>query len=214
VTPLIVLTPQSVLSLETWVDSELSAFYVDSAYDGGIVEISENGGPFTQITPTGGYNKTIRWVRGVGSPYTGPFPGTPCFGGATAWLKKNFDLGAFADDSVRFRFRFGSDSGTQREGWYLDNFVVRGEALPPLPPDPPLPVDSLVIQAVGSDAVLSWEMPDSTITRFIIYRSTFPEFDPTPLDSIGGTDSLHFMDSGILAADSLSRFYRVKSVKD
>lgn len=214
VSPVIAITPQTLLTIDNWIDSELSTIYTDSAYDAGIVEVSENGGPFVLIAPIGNYNKTVRWFRGTSTPYNGPFPGLPCFAGSTAWLKKTFDLSSFAGDSVRIRFRFGSDSGTQREGWYVDNIVLQGEAPPPPVPVPPLPVDSLVIQAVGLDAILSWERTDTTVSRYVIYRNSVSDFVPTPLDSIGGTTLQQYIDSGILATDSLQLYYRVKSVRD
>lgn len=125
--PAIVITPQSTLRFMHWMDSELSGAFPDSAYDGGIVEISADGGAFTSVTPTTGYPKRFRTVAGGGNPYTGPMPGQPCYAGAIPWTAQTMDLAAYAGQTIQIRFRFGSDSGTNREGWYVDDIQVRGE---------------------------------------------------------------------------------------
>jgi subtilisin family serine protease len=208
--PDVIVTAQSQLAFDSWIDAEQSTQYSDSAYDGGLVEISVNGGAFTRVTPSGGYNRTFRRERASGVPYTGPLPGVPCWSGATSWLQKTFDLSAFAGDTLRFRFRFCTDAATQREGWYLDNFTVSGEAPVPVPP---WPVDDLIIQIVGTDALLVWTEPDPSATGYVIYRSTDPDFVPTSADSIGFTTGLQYTDTGAALAPSISRFYSVKSIK-
>ncbi|MBI5058768.1 S8 family serine peptidase [candidate division KSB1 bacterium] len=209
ISPPIVITPQSIFTFDSWIDAESSTLYQDSAYDGGFVEISTNGGPFAIVTPSGGYGRTFRYERGSGNPYTGPLPGVPCYSGSTSWLSKTIDLSGFAGDSVRFRFRFCSDSSTQREGWYLDNFAISGEEPVPVAP---LAVDDLVIQIIGNDALLAWTEPDPTITGYVIYRSADSEFVPSSADSIGFTFGLQYTDVGIAASDSLN-FYFIKSIK-
>ncbi len=109
------------LTLWHWIEAEVSSSYPGQAYDGGLVELSVGGGPWTQIAPQGGYTHTIR-----ASSQPGPFPaGTPVFSGASAWTELAFDLSAHELEDVRVRFRFGSDGNTGREGWYIDDVVVR-----------------------------------------------------------------------------------------
>lgn len=60
VSPAVTIYPQSLLSFRHWIDSEQSPGYPDSVSDGGIVEISVNGGDFTQVTPLAGYTKHFR----------------------------------------------------------------------------------------------------------------------------------------------------------
>jgi hypothetical protein len=104
-----------------WIDSEVSSAYPGKAYDGGLVEMSVDGGPFTQITPVGGYPYTIR----AGSN-PGPFPAdTPVFSGTQDWHQVTFDLTGVSG-SVVLRFRFGTDGADAREGWYVDDIVVDG----------------------------------------------------------------------------------------
>jgi hypothetical protein len=128
VTPAIAVTAYSSLNFMHWMDSEISTQYTDSAYDGGVIEISVNGGAFSPITPVGGYPKTFRYLRGSGNPATGPMPGRPCYAGTIPWTAREVDLSAYAGQTVQVRFRFGSDSSTGREGWYVDDIYVSGQA--------------------------------------------------------------------------------------
>lgn len=108
--------------------AEISSSYPGYAYDGGMVEMSVDGGGWTQITPVGGYPYLVR----VGSS-PGPFPAeTPIFSGFTdSWEQVSFELPGIAGD-VRFRFRFGSDGSAAEEGWFVDDalIVLTGSSTP------------------------------------------------------------------------------------
>jgi hypothetical protein len=104
-----------------WVDAESSNANPGYAYDGGLVEISVEGGDWVQIHPEGGYPFLAR----EGST-PGPFPaGTPFFSGLRDWHEVHFNLSAL-EGNVQFRFRFGSDGAEVREGWYVDDVIVDG----------------------------------------------------------------------------------------
>jgi hypothetical protein len=132
VSPAILITPQSTLQFMHWMDSEISGTYPDSAYDGGVVEISADGGAFVQVFPNPSYPKHFRTTAGGGSPYTGPMPGLACYAGTLPWAMQTVDLGAYANQTIQIRFRFGSDASTGREGWYVDDIQIRGEAPVPI----------------------------------------------------------------------------------
>ena len=99
-----------------WIDAEVSSAYPGRCYDGGLVEMSLDGGAWTRIDPDGGYPYLI---RAGGTP--GPFPAdTPVFSGSHDWQQETFTIlgpGGLA----RFRFRFGSDGADAQEGWYVDD---------------------------------------------------------------------------------------------
>jgi hypothetical protein len=106
-----------------WIAAEVSGSYPGYAYDGGIVEMSVNGGAWTQVTPVGGYTYLIR----TGSN-PGPFAAeTPVFSGTADWSQVQFDLTDLSG-TVQFRFRFGSDGATGAEGWYIDDLMILGGA--------------------------------------------------------------------------------------
>ena len=103
-----------------WIDAEYSSYYTGYAYDGGLVEINAGGG-FEQIIPVGGYPYLIRNTGG-----TGPFEAeTGVFSGNFDWHAVTFDLSAY-EGPAQLRFRFGSDGGTAREGWYIDDVSIDG----------------------------------------------------------------------------------------
>ncbi len=121
VTPVVELTIDSYLHYWQWIDAEYSQAYTGYAYDGGLVEISVDGGPWTQIAPESGYTFLVR----EGST-PGPFPAeTPIFSGEFDWHEVHFDLSAYTGPA-QLRFRFGSDGADTREGWYIDDVVVDG----------------------------------------------------------------------------------------
>ncbi len=125
-TPPIQLTPDATLSFWHWIDAEISQAHQGYCYDGGIVEISVDGGAWTQITPVGGYPYRVR----TGS-IPGPFPAeTPAFSGTFDWTQVRFELGDVAGE-VRLRFHFGGDGAVAAEGWYIDDIEIVPGGLDP-----------------------------------------------------------------------------------
>ena len=121
------LPPFAQISFSTGIESEVSSFYADSAYDGGWIEISVDAGPWTNIVPVEGYNRATRYQAGGSNPYTGPAPGEPCLAVSLAtWINYTLDLSAYEGSDVQLRFRFGSDANTNREGWYVDDIFGYG----------------------------------------------------------------------------------------
>lgn len=184
------------------IDSELSNAYPDSAYDGGVVEVSVNGGQFVLVNPTEGYPKTFRTTAGGSNPYTGPMPGVTCYAGTiTTWTQEVIDLSAYADSSIQLRWRFASDAGTNREGWYIDDINIYGigtiaDALVPL---------SLTIAISGSDVILRWADDDNFGYR--IYSSTTP--NPPYLTLEGETLTNSFTITGGAGAANQMYYYVV-----
>ena len=113
------------LTFWTWYHFDYYAWgpYLDYM-DGGVVEVTEDGGETWQrITPEGGYDGTI---SGWGD---NPLYGQQAFAGESeGWQKKTFSLAAFAGEKIKIRFRVGWDAfswwwpGT--EGWYVDDIQV------------------------------------------------------------------------------------------
>ncbi len=154
VTPTLNLPPGCKLEFDHWIQAETSGYYPDSAYDGGIIEISLGGGAWMQVVPEGGYNTTIRFTAGGTNPYTGPFPGLPCFSGSIDWAHVTVDLSSYSGD-LRIRFRFGSDQSVGMEGWYVDdvNIILESGVSAPT---------NLTAQQVLDNINLTWNSPGST----------------------------------------------------
>jgi hypothetical protein len=91
-------------------------------YDGGVVEISLNGGAFTDI---GGlaYNGTIVNYSGDVNPLRGR-PGFVQNSGGT--LHTSLTTAATPAFTVQIRFRLGSDGFGPGAGWTIDNIAITG----------------------------------------------------------------------------------------
>ncbi len=92
-------------------------------WDGGIIEVStNNGASFTQLLNpvlSDPYDGTLA---------TGPNP----LGGLPAWCSiaqpmsvTAVDLAAYAGQTIRVRFRLGSDGAAGNDGWWLDDIAVQ-----------------------------------------------------------------------------------------
>jgi bacillopeptidase F len=182
------------------IEGELSGAFPDSAYDGGILEISADGGAFEQVTTEGGYPKTFRWQSGGGAPATGPMLGQPCWADDPTWVEEIMDLDAYVGQSIQIQFRFGSDAGTTNEGWYVDDvsIVAIGTCSA-------VEVTNLVILLEGDDLHLSWDADDNCAYR--IYSDDDPEGTFTTL--IGVTTCTEFVVAG-RATSTDKEFYTVR----
>ena len=118
VTPELCLAPDASLTFRHWIQVELDGG--DYVSDGGIVEISTDGGAaWTRITPVGGY--THRIYPGTSTPIPAE---TPCFGWTDVWTEVQFDLSAY-EGAARLRFNFGGgEHFGSEEGWYIDDVVI------------------------------------------------------------------------------------------
>jgi len=138
VLPEVTINPYTQLSIYHRMQAEVSGLYPDSAYDGGIIEIStDGGGSWDQLIPDNGYNKVFRTFSGGGVPCTHPFEGmTPCYSGDFDWEEITVDMAAWTGQTIQLRFRFGSDQGGGLEGWYVDDLTLTGLSI--ADPEPPL----------------------------------------------------------------------------
>ena len=92
------------VTMQFWNWQTLESAGAGSCYDGGILEISTNGGSTWTYLPT-----TVMQT----DPYDGPVSGLGGLegwcGDPQDWLRSVVDLDAYAGQTVRFRFRLGTD---------------------------------------------------------------------------------------------------------
>lgn len=109
--------------LEFW-----TRYGIEAGWDGGIVQISTDGGQvWTTLVPNGGYPSTLA--------HTGNACGIPLNSGAFTgtnlnWSQQQIDLGAYAGQTVNLRWRFGTDGGQIAEGWWIDDIRVTHAQVP------------------------------------------------------------------------------------
>jgi hypothetical protein len=121
-TPALCLGPDATLTFWHYMDAEIYGGNPPYTWDGGIVELSTDGGfSWTQITPSGGYPHLI--YPNNASPFAAD---TPCYGGTSGWEQATFDLSAYTGRAI-IRFQFGSDGYLGEEGWYIDDVQVTAD---------------------------------------------------------------------------------------
>ncbi|MDX1413425.1 MAG: S8 family serine peptidase [Candidatus Promineifilaceae bacterium] len=99
-------------------------------FDGAILEISTNdGGSWQQLGDAPGDNSIL-----ITDPYDGyidpdqenPLAGkTAWCGDPQDWMNSVVLLDDYAEQTVRFRFRLGTDRSVSHEGWYIDDVLVQ-----------------------------------------------------------------------------------------
>jgi subtilisin-like proprotein convertase family protein len=120
------LLAQQNTTLQYWNRQTMEHRSAGGCYDGGILEVSTNGGTtWTQVQNpvllTDPYDGAI-------TASTDPLNGLNAWCDDTAspaWVRSVVDLNAYAGQTVQFRLRLGSDSSVSREGWYIDQFRVQ-----------------------------------------------------------------------------------------
>ncbi|HET9679536.1 MAG TPA: M36 family metallopeptidase, partial [Gammaproteobacteria bacterium] len=126
-------------------------------FDGGVIEISINGGDWVDVTSADaggsfafGYNGTMP-VFGFGNPLEGR-DGFIDFGGTIVdGAPESISFGTgLAGDTVQFRFVIGTDAAVGELGWIIDDVTVTGAAAPMF--SAVVPEDSDCIQAPEVDA--------------------------------------------------------------
>ncbi len=123
--PVVIPAGNTPISLKFWNWQHMET-RTGGCYDGGIVEISTDGG--ANWTQLGGASLLT-------DPYDGPVSNccTNPLANLNAWCGNNpqpylnsvVDLGSYAGQTVQFRFRLGSDNSVSRPGWYIDDVVVQ-----------------------------------------------------------------------------------------
>ena len=101
-------------------------YNLETGYDGGVLEISIDGGPFNDIVTAGGSFASGGYVSAVSTSYSNPLAGRQAWSGSSGgWLTSTANLPASAaGHSVRLRWRMGSDTSVGASGWSIDGVTV------------------------------------------------------------------------------------------
>ncbi|MCK9557674.1 MAG: C25 family cysteine peptidase [Candidatus Cloacimonadaceae bacterium] len=104
-------------TLETGSQLSFMHYYgTEPDFDGVNLAIStNNGNSWTILTPAGGYDNTAIVGLNMEAGWTG---------NSNAWVPATFDLSAYDNQEVMFRFRLGSNGATNGIGWYIDDFLL------------------------------------------------------------------------------------------
>jgi hypothetical protein len=112
------------ISLIYWSRQTIEHNGTTGCYDGGILEISNNGGgTWTQATSS---LLTDLYDGPVSTCCSNPLATLQAWCGDPAdWTRSVVSLDSYAGQNVQFRFRLGTDSSVSREGWYLDDVTLQ-----------------------------------------------------------------------------------------
>ncbi len=96
-------------------------YNTEAGWDGGVVEISTNGGSsWTDLGPnmaSNGYNGSVGG--------TNPIAGRQAFtGNSGGFIQTKISLLPYANQNALFRFRATSDDNTAATGWYVDDIIM------------------------------------------------------------------------------------------
>jgi lysyl endopeptidase len=110
--------------LKFWHTPNLEASGTTACFDGGILEVSTNGGAtWTQVPNAsllaGGYRGAIS------SSYSNPLAGLQGWCGSSAYINTIADLSAYAGQTAQFRMRLGTDTSVSAPGWDVDDVMVQ-----------------------------------------------------------------------------------------
>ena len=94
-------------------------------FDGAMIEISTDGGQnWLSVDPESLLTDT--YDGPIDDGFSNPASGLLAWcGDPQDWLNSVVDLGAFAGETVQFRFRMATDSSVGRDGWFVDDFRVQ-----------------------------------------------------------------------------------------
>ena len=102
------------------------SFNTQSKTDGGLVEISTNNGTtwldLTNKITNGYYNSVL------GTTGANPLANRNAWSGNSGgFIKSSINLSSYASQSVKLRFRFGSNSTVGGTGWFVDDVLLKQE---------------------------------------------------------------------------------------
>ena len=111
----------AVLEFASWMDIETPDG--STCFDGAVVEVSRNDGAFEPIANN---LLTGRAYNGrISGDYENPLQGLDAWCGASDGFELiAADLSHYAGDSLRLRFRLGTDNTIGAEGWYIDDVAI------------------------------------------------------------------------------------------
>ena len=103
-------------------------YNTEAGFDGGVIEISsDNGVSWTDLgnkTTLGYYNSVIDATAGT------PITGRQAYSGnSNGFIKTTVNLSSFAGQNTLYRWNFSSDDGTGGTGWYIDDILIKNEAV-------------------------------------------------------------------------------------
>ena len=132
VSPAIALpTGQNPVVLKFWHVPNLENSGTTACYDGGILEVTTDGGANWMQVPNA--NLLVGPYTGaISSSFSNPLASLQawCSATTTTYRQTIADVSAYAGQTVQFRWRIGTDSSVGRPGWDVDDVMVQSCQVP------------------------------------------------------------------------------------
>lgn len=127
-------SPQFTVSEERQQVRFFHSYNLESTYDGGVLEISVDGGAFADLLSAGGQFLTGGYVSTLSTAYSNPIGGRSAWTGNSAGYRETvIQLPASSfGKPVRLRWRLGTDSSVSAPGWRVDSIEQCGYPVPPI----------------------------------------------------------------------------------
>ncbi len=110
--------PNALLNFRHFYDTE-------PGFDGGVLEISINGGAFSDIITAGGTFITGGYNGSISTSFSNPLGGRAAWTGSSGgFVVTTVSLPGQAIGNIQFRWRLGSDSSDSGNGWYVDTLAL------------------------------------------------------------------------------------------
>jgi uncharacterized repeat protein (TIGR01451 family) len=153
---------------------------LESAYDGGVLEIRIGTGSWTDILVAGGGFVSGGYVTNLSTQYGNPLAGRSAWTGSSGgFITTLVDLPASAaGQTIQLRWRCGSDNGVSGAGWYIDTISVTASTYVCCNPNADLAVS---LAASAEPAVVGQNLS---------YMLTVSNLGPASASSVTLTDSL------------------------
>jgi hypothetical protein len=159
-----ILLPAGLSQLSFANNYDLETHNATEGYDGAVLEIQIGTGPFLDILDAGGAFVTNGYNRTLSSLYFNPLGGRRAWSGTSPGFVTtvvNLPAGA-AGQTIRLRWRCGTDNGNGRSGWSIDSIAISNALccikLPPVLPtqaDPTIPdLTTLVVTNTATDSTV------------------------------------------------------------
>jgi len=181
----------------------------EQGYDGGVLELSINGGAFVDILSLGGAFLTNGYNTTISSYYQNPLAGRPAWSGNSGGFvtaAATFPP-ATAGQTIRLRWRFGSDNSFGVLGWYVDTIVVSDQTYACC--DSRLrPVIVNIIQTSGDHVCFSYGTVVSQ-TYFVETATNFAAPNWTALQTNLGDGTVHSFTN--TSAVDAQRYFRLRT---
>jgi uncharacterized repeat protein (TIGR01451 family) len=141
------------------------SYYLEPGFDGGVLEISINGGPFTDILAAGGSFVSGGYNGPLSTAYSNPLAGRSAWTGNTAGVYVNTMItlpAAAAGLPIQLKWRCGSDSSIGHTGWHIDTVSLAARTCCNNSPIP-IPVFSASPQLGGAPLAVTFNDTSSGI---------------------------------------------------